>query len=210
LPGTGGVPLPGTGGVPLPGTGGVPLPGTGGVPLPGTGGVPFPNQPAPFPAWTGQNAVGGFPGPAGPAVPGASTSHAGPPTTPMVPVAGPRTAKAPGPPWELSRQTGPLPVLPAGRDPTSAGPDQGGSGLPRRVRQANLAPELRAEPPRRLAPTATAGLTGGPTPAEIRQTMSALRRDWDEGRAQQTAGQGAAPGTGADQEPGAGEQSGGT
>jgi hypothetical protein len=118
-------------------------------------------------------------------------------------VAGPRAANAPGPPWELSRQTGPLPVLPAG-------PDQDGSGLPRRVRQANLAPELRADPPRRLTATATAGLTGGPTPAEIRQTMSALQRGWDDGQPPQTAGQGATPGSGTDQEAGAGGESGGT
>jgi hypothetical protein len=121
------------------------------------------------------------------------------------------SASPPGPPWELSRQTGPLSVLPAGPDPASPGPDQGGgSGLPRRVRQANLAPQLRADPPRRLTASPAAGLTGGPTPAEIRQTMSALQRGRDELRSQRTAGQGAAPGSGADQEPGAGGESGGT
>ena len=185
----------------------------GAAPFPVTGGGPTPNEPAPLPAWTGQTAAGGSPGAALPGAspgPGPGSGPAGPPATPMVPVAGPRTANAPGPPWELSRQTGPLPVLPAGPDPASPGPDQGGSGLPRRVRQANLAPELRADPPRRLTATAAAGPTGGPTPAEIRQTMSALRRGRDDDRSPQTAGQGATPGSGADQEPGAGGESGGT
>jgi signal transduction histidine kinase len=183
------------------------------APFPGTGGVPFPNEPSPFPAWTGQTAAAGSRGPvgppgpgSGPPSPGSGPSPAGPPT-PMVPVAGPRTANLPGPPWELSRQTGPLPVLPAERDPASPGPDQGGS-LPRRVRQANLAPQLRADPPRRLTATApvgpTGGPTGGPTPAEIRQTMSALRHGRDDGRSPQAAGQGVAPGSGADPEPGSG------
>jgi len=168
----------------------------GAVPFPGTGGAPFPSEPAPFPSWTSQTAAGGSPGPVGP-----GPGPAGPPTTPMVPVAGPRTAHTSGPPWELSRQTGPLPVLPAGPDPASPGSDQGGNGLPRRVRQANLAPELRADPPRRLTATpAPAGLTGGPTPAEIRQTMSALQRGRDDGRSPQGAVQEPAPGSGAGQE----------
>jgi len=200
---------PGAGETPVPA--GDPAPAyqgyAGAAPFPAAGGVPTPNEPVPLPAWTGQTAAGGSPGPA---APGSGPGPAGPPATPMVPVAGPRTANAPGPPWELSRQTGPLPVLPAGPDPASPGPDQGGSGLPRRVRQANLAPELRADPPRRLTATAAAGPTGGPTPAEIRHTMSALRRGRDDDRSPQTAGQGATPGSGADQEPGAGGESGGT
>ena len=180
----------------------------GAAPFPGTGGAPFPDEPAPLSNWTGQTAAGGSPGPASF---GPGPGPTGPPATPMIPVAGPRTANAPGPPWELSGQTGPLPVLPAGPDPASPGADQGGNGLPRRVRQANLAPQLRADPPRRLASTpAAAGLTGGPTPAEIRQTMAALQRGWDEGRSQQAAGQVPAPGSGAEQEPRAGGESDGT
>ena len=178
----------------------------GAAPFPGTGGVPFPDEPAPLPGWTSQTAAGGSPGPA-PSGPG----PAGPPTTPMIPVAGPRTASTPGPPWELSGQTRPLPVLPAGPDPASPGADRGGNGLPRRVRQANLAPQLRADPPRRLTSSpAAAGLTGGPTPAEIRQTMAALQRGWDEGRSQRAAGQSQAPGSGADREGRAGGESDGT
>ena len=197
------------GAVAFPGTGSVPSPNEPGA-FPGTGGVPFPTEPAAFPAWAGQTAPGGFrvPAGAGPG-PGTGPGPGGPPATPMVPVAGPRT-NASSPPWELSRQTGPLPVLPGGPDPASPGPDQGAAGLPRRVRQANLAPELRADPPRRLTATTPAGPTGGPTPAEIRQTMSALRHGRDDGRSPQTAGQGATPRPGADQEPGAGGESGGT
>jgi hypothetical protein len=104
----------------------------------------------------------------------------------MTPVASPRPAQAPGPPWEISRETGPLPAVPAG-----PGPDAGGTsdikGLPRRVRQANLAPQLRESPPQRRTTVASADLAGGaqgPSPAEIRQTMSSLQRGWQEGRAQ--------------------------
>jgi len=151
---------------------------------PGPGSAPYQDQPAPFPGWNS---------PAGPA-------------TPMTPVASPRTEKVSGPPWELSRQTGPLPAIPAGdaAEMQGSGPhgDDDLTGLPRRVRQANLAPQLRDNPPRRPtsaatgplgAPTAGAlgagpagspagGPAGGPTPAEIRQTMSALQRGWQEGR----------------------------
>jgi hypothetical protein len=104
----------------------------------------------------------------------------------MTPVASSRPAPASGPPWEISHQTGPLPAVPAG-----SGPDADGAGdikgLPRRVRQASLAPQLRDSPPPRRTTVASAGLTGGspgPSPAEIRQTMSSLQRGWQEGRAQ--------------------------
>jgi hypothetical protein len=67
-------------------------------------------------------------------------------------------------------------------------------GLPRRVRQANLAPQLRDNPPRRQTAAApSAGPASGPTPAEIRQTMSALQRGWQEGRSQQVTAPGEAP-----------------
>ena len=86
-------------------------------------------------------------------------------------------------------------------DPGAAEPDGNGelNGLPRRVRQASLAPQLRDNPPQRRTTVAsagsasgTAGPTGptgpaGPSPAEIRQNMSALQRGWQEGRAQRMA-----------------------
>jgi signal transduction histidine kinase len=150
------------------------------APYSGAGSAPYRDQP--FPEWTGRSAGrpsgAGAPGPAAP-------------TTPMVPVASPRTGPVSGPPWELSRQTGPLPVVPADADPGSqpAGAGAGGDvkGLPRRVKQASLAPQLRADPPLR-GPAAGAGPAGGPTPTEIRQTMSALQRGWQVGRLQNTAG----------------------
>jgi signal transduction histidine kinase len=75
--------------------------------------------------------------------------------------------------------------------PAEAGADADSdvSGLPRRVRQASLAPQLRADPPRRrAAAAAAAGPASGPTPTEIRRTISALQRGWQEGRSQRTAG----------------------
>ncbi|HYB46378.1 MAG TPA: hypothetical protein VED20_03320, partial [Streptosporangiaceae bacterium] len=110
--------------------------------------------------------------------------------TPMTPVASPRPGQAAGPPWELSRQTGPLPVVPGGADRGSraAGAAGEASDLPRRVKQASLAPQLRADPPRRLTGRVGPSPASGPSPAEIRQTMSALQRGWLEGRSQRTAG----------------------
>jgi signal transduction histidine kinase len=143
---------------------------------PGPGAVPNPGQP-PFPGWTARSAGG----PPGRVVPGADG-----PATPMVPVASPPAGAVSGPPWELSRQTGPLPVVPADADP---GPQAAGDvkGLPRRVKQASLAPQLRANPPLRGS-AAGAGPAGGPTPTEIRQTMSALQRGWQVGRLQSAVG----------------------
>ncbi|HLK00500.1 MAG TPA: ATP-binding protein, partial [Streptosporangiaceae bacterium] len=64
-------------------------------------------------------------------------------------------------------------------------------GLPRRVRQASLAPQLRSDPAfrqRQAAAAAGQGAgapeSGGPSPEEIRATMSALQRGWQEGRSQ--------------------------
>ncbi|HEU5388463.1 MAG TPA: nitrate- and nitrite sensing domain-containing protein [Streptosporangiaceae bacterium] len=182
-PGTTPYPDPGTaptpGAAPFAGAGPGPVPPGGDAPsFPGAGQASYPDQPAPFPGWTVRNpptAPGGrgASGPAGPA-------------TPMTPVASSRPAQAPGPPWEISRETGPLPAAPGG-----PGPEAGGAsdikGLPRRVRQANLAPQLRDSPPQRRTTVASAGLAGGstgPSPAEIRQTMSSLQRGWQEGRAQ--------------------------
>jgi hypothetical protein len=127
----------------------------------------------------------------------------------MTPVASPRPARSSGPPWELSRETGPLPAIPANGEP-GAPPDDV-KGLPRRVRQASIAPQLRDNPPRRrtspaAAPTpapAPAPAPGsGPTPAEIRQTMSALQRGWQEGRSQRMTA--SAPGDSPFEPPGQG------
>jgi signal transduction histidine kinase len=156
----------------------------GSAPFPGAGAAPYPNEPTPSPGWTAGTLAGGPPGSAAPG-PGATV----PPATQMIPVASPRNPDASGPPWELSRQTGPLGVIPAGPEPAPRESGEDAIELPRRVRQASLAPQLRADPPRRLTSTAAAArATGGPTPAEIRQTMSALQRGWNDGRSQQAAG----------------------
>ncbi len=160
---------------------------------PYAGSAPYPDQPAPFPGWTGRSAAGGSATPATPATPGvpAPPGAAAGPTTPMTPAASARPGRTSGPPWELSRQTGPLPAIPAdgdpGGQPDGPGADGDVNGLPRRVRQASLAPQLRDNPPVRRTSAAAAGAAapaGGPTPAEIRQTMSALQRGWQEGRSQ--------------------------
>ena len=74
-----------------------------------------------------------------------------------------------------------------GLDLSSLGPD----GLPRRVRQTNLAPQLRADPPPAPSPEdGTAAPGDGPesvrpqrTPEENRATMSAFQRGFTQGRA---------------------------
>jgi hypothetical protein len=74
--------------------------------------------------------------------------------------------------------------------------DTGPIGLPRRVRQASLAPQLRASTPRAAPPPGADMLAGqmrlgeglaeehreGPTPDETRATLSAIQRGWQRGR----------------------------
>jgi signal transduction histidine kinase len=143
---------------------------------------PPPDEPAPFPGWTAR--------PAGPGdtpdEPVTARRPAGP-ATPMRPVAPGPSGQPSGPPWELSRETGPQPKLPEAAERGPAGePDAEGAltGLPRRIRQASLAPQLRANPPQRRVTMASSG----PTPAEIRRTMSALQRSWQEGRTEPMPG----------------------
>ena len=127
-------------------------------PYPGAGTGPYPPQPAPFPGWDAP--------PAG---------RSGPPTR-MTPVASPRTGTAAGPPWELPGQAGP--------QPPAAGADDEANGLPRRVKQASLAPQLRDNPPGRTSAGGDGLEASGPTPEELRKTMAALQRGWQEGRSQ--------------------------
>jgi hypothetical protein len=134
----------------------------------------------------------------------------------MTPVASPRPAQAPRPPWELSRETGPLPAVPGGpAGPGGTGLGSGGNdgnddtkGLPRRVRQASLAPQLRDSPPPRRTTVASTGLSGGtgPSPEEIRQTMSSLQRGWQEGRSQMASPPPAPPATTGGDDPTASEE----
>jgi signal transduction histidine kinase len=86
---------------------------------------------------------------------------------------------------------GPGSVVPATAEETAeADPDD---GLPRRVRQASLAPQLR-ETPARPGPSADLGVLAEPpptewsaagrerSPEETRVTMSAIQRGWERGR----------------------------
>jgi signal transduction histidine kinase len=117
-----------------PGSSAASFPGSGSAPFPGIGSRSPADQPAPFPGWTLHN----IPGPPG----------------------GPAA-----PPWELSRDTGPLPAVPGASEPAPNPADPGGNrdvkGLPRRVRQASLAPQLRADPPQRRTTVVSAGSPGG-------------------------------------------------
>jgi signal transduction histidine kinase len=162
-----------------------PAPGPGTDPYQGTAAAPYRSQQAPFPAWADRNAAG--PGAADAARPGGTAGGSGP-ATPMTPVAS-AAPKEPRPPWELSPQPESLPGAPAAPgSPATPGADGEYKGLPRRVKQASLAPQLKSDPPRlRTAPPppSPGGGSGGPTPAEIRKTMSALQRGWQEGRSQQ-------------------------
>jgi len=242
-----GTPSPGNGAYiassPYPAAGSSPFAGPGSTPFP-TGGASYPDQPAPFPGWTLHNtpgvpggrpaAPGPAPGPGGPAGPARPAASTGPatPMTPMTPVASPRPGRASGPPWKISRETGPLPAAPgsagpggpngpAGSSPSEAETNGDYKGLPRRVKQASLAPQLRDDPPPRRTTLASSGASGGvsgspgsprspglpgPSPAEIRQTMSALQRGWQEGRSQRIAEQatGESPGAGPGSPAGAG------
>ena len=84
---------------------------------------------------------------------------------------------------------GPGSVIPGTADPAAGGMDE--TGLPRRVRQASLAPQLRNSPSR-SAPSADLGMFSDPAPSdqplperspeETRVTMSAIQRGWQRGR----------------------------
>ncbi|MET9484082.1 nitrate- and nitrite sensing domain-containing protein [Streptomyces sp. NPDC006638] len=83
----------------------------------------------------------------------------------------------------------------AGRaDPTAEAPDLLG-GLPRRVRQASLAPQLRDSAPERAPGQAPAGRQDGERDAdEVRNRMASLQRGWQRGRRQNDAEETTRPG----------------
>jgi hypothetical protein len=97
-------------------------------------------------------------------------------------------------PWRPAGGNGPGSAMPATAEGTPGTPLDA-SGLPRRVRQASLAPQLRQTPPR-PAPSADLGVLSDPSPSEwaqsepsadrspeeTRVTMSAIQRGWERGR----------------------------
>jgi hypothetical protein len=90
---------------------------------------------------------------------------------------------------------GPSSVIPATAEEMAGTDLLDDSGLPRRVRQASLAPQLR-EGPARPGPSTDLGILSEPasdwppseppaterTPEETRATMSAIQRGWERGR----------------------------
>ena len=97
-------------------------------------------------------------------------------------------------PWRPAGANGPGSAMPATAE-GAPGTPRDASGLPRRVRQASLAPQLRETPPR-PAPAADLGVLSDPSPSgwaqsepsadrspeETRVTMSAIQRGWERGR----------------------------
>jgi signal transduction histidine kinase len=153
--------------------------GMGGGPFAGNGGgtgagrvVPGVTEPVDFNVFSQAKPNGGQPG-----LP-ARDPHAAGPGAGGGPGAGPRG----GQPGGNGRRDMP------GSATTSP---MNGDELPRRVRQASLAPQLRSSSPL-PGPQAQAG-AGGPgtpaqgtpaSPADIRSTMSAMQRGWQQGRSE--------------------------
>ncbi|MGW2212983.1 sensor histidine kinase [Streptomyces sp. NPDC001781] len=83
-------------------------------------------------------------------------------------------------------------MAPAPADPAS----DGSAPLPKRVRQANLAPQLRREPDRRPENTLESAVRDAD---EVRSRMASLQRGWERGREENAEGDrahsGTAPGT---------------
>ncbi|MEU8931204.1 nitrate- and nitrite sensing domain-containing protein [Streptomyces sp. NPDC048409] len=151
-------------------------------------GRPEPGGPAPLPSRrrtdpSGQG-IGGRDGRRTAADPDGDAAPAGPPALPR------RTRR---PAIALGSGTDDS-VPPLGGTPAEAAP--GSRPLPRRVRQANLAPQLRQDPAR------PAGHEQEPAERdadEVRSRMASLQRGWQRGRAENTAddasGNDTAPGT---------------
>ncbi|GAB2853680.1 nitrate- and nitrite sensing domain-containing protein [Streptomyces deserti] len=98
----------------------------------------------------------------------------------------PQTGSGPMPP-----ESGSAPLRPgAGSDPQ--GLPSGTTPLPRRVRQANLAPQLKKSSQRRTEDTAEPVERDA---EEVRSRMASLQRGWQRGRAENAAGDDAHSGT---------------
>ncbi|MEV6654630.1 nitrate- and nitrite sensing domain-containing protein [Streptomyces sp. NPDC051219] len=72
----------------------------------------------------------------------------------------------------------------------SAAPLRAAGGLPRRVRQASLAPQLKAGPPPRTEPDGDDAASDADRDAdEVRSRMASLQRGWQRGRQQNAEGE---------------------
>ncbi|HLI35828.1 MAG TPA: hypothetical protein VKV80_00595, partial [Streptosporangiaceae bacterium] len=93
--------------------------------------------------------------------------------------------------WEVPPAVSvpPAPHAPASAPPGGGIPDTGSGsykGLPRRVRQASLAPQLRDGPQGGSAPPPApppGNTSAGRSPEEIRAAVSAMQHGWERGRA---------------------------
>ncbi|QQM44781.1 nitrate- and nitrite sensing domain-containing protein [Streptomyces liliifuscus] len=119
-------------------------------------------------------------------------------------VEGHRDADAPALPQRASRRGvesgGTHPGAPAGGGTRPGAAAGGGTGaLPRRVRQANLAPQLKDGPDRRAANDAARAEPTERDADEVRNRMASLQRGWRRGREENAEGDeaqdGTAPGT---------------
>ncbi|MCS0639564.1 nitrate- and nitrite sensing domain-containing protein [Streptomyces sp. LP05-1] len=196
------------------------VPGSGGPEGPAAPGAPGPVGPVapgvggpPAPAASG---AGGSPGPAAPGTPGpeapaASAAEPGPgrpglPAAPGAPATGAAWPELPAPraiPPVRPELPAPGPVPPGAVPPGRPAPAPGRStpgdpelgGLPRRVRQASLIPQLRElpAPPEPVSPgvagTGPADPDGGAErdADEVRRRMAAMQRGWQRGRRQNEA-----------------------
>jgi hypothetical protein len=100
------------------------------------------------------------------------------------------TESAAGPPDHAATPPQPDP------GPAFANPDVTKSGLPRRVRQTSLAPELRTSTQHALPPEPDAA--GSRSPEQTRTLMTSLQRGWEQGRSARPPSDGGEDG-GADQ-----------
>jgi signal transduction histidine kinase len=136
-------------------------------------GAPFPTPEAPLP-------------PAEPPYPQAQPSYS------EAEAAFPAAASTPYPSAETAYPVAEPTFPPAGSHRGEDGPqerDETYKGLPKRVRQASLAPQLRD----RTTPSGTASAASGDnvanrSPDDIRNALSAMQRGWQQGRADQQRG----------------------
>jgi len=117
-----------------------------------------------------------------------------PPAEPASPPAQPSNSEAePAMPPGVSHPSTETALPPAGSFPSENGAeaqqDEMHKGLPKRVRQASLAPQLRDRTTPRSAPSAASGENVvNRSPDDIRNALSAMQRGWQKGRAANEGG----------------------
>ncbi|MFD0419208.1 nitrate- and nitrite sensing domain-containing protein [Streptomyces sp. NPDC127108] len=169
----------------------------------GGAGVDLPRRPRPDAGWPDLTP----PRPLGPDTP-ADPQPLLPRRRPITdaPRATTRTETAPGADRAARTDRGPMDRAAGSTDtpPRTAGNDQAApapGGLPRRVRQANLAPQLKDSPDHRTELDSTPATAGAEErdADEVRSRMASLQRGWQRGREENAVGDevpdGEAPGT---------------